>query len=52
MSMDVIKCALIENKNTTVLDQIINQVPGVTVSDGQASIRGGSGFAYGAGVAF
>jgi iron complex outermembrane receptor protein len=49
VSMEVIKLAIIENKNTTVLDQIMNQVPGVTVSDGQASIRGGSGFAYGAG---
>lgn len=49
VSMEVLKLQLIENKNTTVLDQIINQVPGVTVSDGQASIRGGSGFAYGAG---
>ncbi|MGZ3931792.1 MAG: TonB-dependent receptor, partial [Bacteroidia bacterium] len=49
VSMEVIKSALIENKNTTSLDQIMNQVPGVTVSDGQASIRGGSGFAYGAG---
>jgi outer membrane cobalamin receptor len=49
VSMDVIKLQIIENKNTTSLDQIMNQVPGVTVSDGQASIRGGSGFAYGAG---
>lgn len=49
VSMEVIKSQIIENKNTTALDQIMNQVPGVTVSDGQASIRGGSGFAYGAG---
>lgn len=49
VSMEVIKPALIENKNVTSLDIIMNQVPGVTVSDGQASIRGGSGFAYGAG---
>ena len=49
ISMDIIKPALIENKNATNLDVIINQVPGVTVADGQASIRGGSGFSYGAG---
>ncbi len=49
VSMEVLKPALIENKNTTSLDIIMNQVPGVTVSDGQPSIRGGSGFAYGAG---
>lgn len=49
VSMDIIKTSLIENKNTTSLEFIMNQVPGVTVADGQASIRGGSGFSYGAG---
>lgn len=49
VSMEVIKPALIENKNAQTLDIIVNQIPGVTVSDGQASIRGGSGFSYGAG---
>jgi outer membrane cobalamin receptor len=49
VSMDVIKPTLAENKNTTSLDILMNQVPGVTVSDGQISIRGGSGFSYGAG---
>lgn len=49
VSMDIIKTSLIENKNTTSLEYIMNQVPGVTVQDGQASIRGGSGFSYGAG---
>ncbi len=49
VSMDVIKPSLIQNKNATTLDVIMNQVPGVTVADGQASIRGGSGFSYGAG---
>jgi outer membrane cobalamin receptor len=49
VSMDILKPSLIENKNTTSLEYIMNQVPGVTVSDGQASIRGGSGFSYGAG---
>lgn len=49
VSMDIIKPSLIENKNATNVDAIINQVPGVTVADGQASIRGGSGFSYGAG---
>lgn len=49
VSMDIIKNTLIENKNTTSLEYIMNQVPGVTVADGQASIRGGSGFSYGAG---
>lgn len=49
VSMEVLKPALIENKNAQTLDIIMNQIPGVTVSDGQASIRGGSGFSYGAG---
>lgn len=50
VSMDVIKPALIENKASQSLDIIMNQVPGVVVSDGQASIRGGSGYSYGAGT--
>lgn len=49
ISMEVIKPNLIENKNITNADALMNQVPGVTVNDGQASIRGGSGFSYGAG---
>ena len=49
VSMDLIKPELIQQKNATQLDQIVTQVPGVTVQDGQASIRGGSGFSYGAG---
>ena len=49
VSMDLIKPELIHQKNATQLDQIITQVPGVTFQDGQASIRGGSGFSYGAG---
>ena len=48
--MDVIKPSLVQNKGITNLDAIINQVPGVVVSDGQASIRGGSGYSYGAGT--
>jgi outer membrane receptor protein involved in Fe transport len=49
ISMEILRSSLIENKNTTSLEYIMNQVPGVTVADGQASIRGGSGFSYGAG---
>ncbi|MBK9285391.1 MAG: TonB-dependent receptor [Sphingobacteriaceae bacterium] len=49
VSMEILKPTLIENKNVTSLDQILGQVSGVTMADGQASIRGGSGFSYGAG---
>ena len=44
VSIEIIKPALIENKNTVNLETIIDQVPGVNVIDGQVSIRGGSGF--------
>jgi len=49
VSMDVIKPALIENKTATSLDRTINQAPSVHVVDGQANIRSGSGWSYGAG---
>jgi iron complex outermembrane receptor protein len=49
MSMQVIKSALIENNNTTTIETAIQQTPGVMIMDGQASIRGGSGYSYGAG---
>ncbi|MCX6290172.1 MAG: TonB-dependent receptor plug domain-containing protein [Bacteroidetes bacterium] len=49
VSMEVIKPSLVENKNTTTMDDIIDQVPGVNVIDGQANIRGGAGWSYGAG---
>ncbi len=50
ISMDVIKSALIENKNTTNMEDLMQQCPGVNILDGQANIRGGSGFSYGAGT--
>lgn len=49
ISMEVIKPALIESKNTTSLEIFMNQVPSVNTYDGQISIRNGSGFSYGAG---
>lgn len=50
VSMEVIKPSLIENKNTTNIQTAMEQVPGVTITDGQANIRGGSGWSYGAGT--
>lgn len=50
VSMDVIKPKLIENTNTTSVDEVLVKVPGLTIIDGQASIRGGAGFSYGAGT--
>ncbi|MDO8366867.1 MAG: TonB-dependent receptor [Saprospiraceae bacterium] len=50
VSMDVIKPRLIENTNSTSVDEVLVKIPGVTILDGQASIRGGAGFSYGAGT--
>ena len=49
VSIDVIKKYLVENTNATDLAQAVAKVPGVSIVDGQASIRGGSGYAYGTG---
>lgn len=50
VSMEVIKPTLIEEKNTTNIQTVMDQVPGVNITDGQANIRGGSGWSYGAGT--
>ena len=50
VSIEVIKPNLISNKNTTNIQTAIDQVPGVNITDGQANIRGGSGWSYGAGT--
>ncbi len=49
VSLDVLKPELLESNNTTAVDQILNKIPGVNIVGGQANIRGGSGFSYGAG---
>jgi outer membrane cobalamin receptor len=48
-SVDVIKPRMLENNNITNMEQAVTKLPGVTVLDGQMSVRGGSGYAYGAG---
>ena len=50
VSLDVLKPRLIQNTNATSVDNVLVKVPGVTIVDGQASIRGGAGFSYGAGT--
>ena len=45
----MLKPSFIANTNPIGMDAAIAQVPGVTVIDSQANIRGGSGFSYGAG---
>ena len=49
ISMEVIKPKLIEERNTTSMDEALQHVNGVSIIDGQANIRGGSGWSYGAG---
>lgn len=49
VSVELIKSKTLENTNTTSIEQALNQVPGVTIYSDQASIRGGSGYSYGAG---
>lgn len=49
ISMEILKPVLIDNKGITDLEQAVDQSPGVYAMDGQVSIRGGSGYSYGAG---
>lgn len=50
VSLDVIKPRLVQNKNLVTLRTALQQAPGVNVTDGQANIRSGSGWTYGAGT--
>ena len=49
ISMEIIKPELIDNKGLANLEQVVNLSPGVYAMDGQVSIRGGGGYAYGVG---
>lgn len=49
ISMTLIKAYSPGNNHISDPQELINKTPGIEVLDGQASIRGGSGFSYGAG---
>ena len=49
VSLDKFEPQLLRNANINTMDQGVAKVPGVEIIDGQANIRGGSGFSYGAG---
>jgi len=49
VSMDVIKSEYLFRAHITDAQELIAKMPGIEVLDGQASIRGGSGFSYGVG---
>lgn len=49
VSLQVMKPDLLESTSKPSIDQFLEKIPGVTIIDGQANIRGGSGFSQGAG---
>ncbi len=49
VSMDVIGSEYLFRAHITDAQELITRTPGIEVLDGQASVRGGSGFSYGAG---
>ncbi|HRZ41937.1 MAG TPA: TonB-dependent receptor [Bacteroidales bacterium] len=49
VSASVIRAESIDAAHTRNADELLNHTAGVEILDGQASIRGGSGFSYGAG---
>lgn len=49
VSLEVLQPDLIENTSKLTIDKALDKVPGVNIIDGQANIRGGSGYSYGAG---
>ncbi len=49
VSIDVIAPEFIQRRNNVSLSDAVQRVPGVEVIDGQANIRSGSGYAFGAG---
>jgi iron complex outermembrane receptor protein len=49
VSTSVLKPYLIENKITNNFTEILDQMPGVSVTDNQLNIRNGAGWSYGAG---
>lgn len=49
VSLEILRPDLIESTGKLTLDDALQKVPGVTIIDGQANIRGGSGYSQGAG---
>lgn len=49
VSLEILHPRQLSNQNITSLDQILEKTSGISILDGQPSIRGGSGFSYGVG---
>jgi len=49
VSMDIIKPYILNQNHSVNAEEILNKTTGIEILDGQASVRGGSGYSYGAG---
>lgn len=49
VSVDVLDASLMERTNTRTLDDAVEKLPGVYFADGQANMRGGTGYSFGVG---
>ncbi len=49
VSMEILHPGQLSNQNITSLDMILEKTSGISILNGQPSIRGGSGFSYGVG---
>jgi iron complex outermembrane receptor protein len=49
VSLEILHPRQLSNQNITSLDMILEKTSGISILDGQPSIRGGSGFSYGVG---
>ncbi len=49
VSIEVMKPRIIDARNTTSVESILNLTPGLTILDEEPQIRGGSGFTFGVG---
>ncbi|PLX11741.1 MAG: hypothetical protein C0598_07520 [Marinilabiliales bacterium] len=49
VSIEVMKPRIIDARNTTSVETILNLTPGLTILDEEPQIRGGSGFTFGVG---
>jgi outer membrane cobalamin receptor len=49
VSMDIIKPYILNQNHSVNAEEILNKTSGIEILDGQASVRGGSGYSYGAG---
>lgn len=49
VSLEILHPRQLSNQNITSLDQLLEKTSGISILNGQPSIRGGSGFSYGVG---